>query len=222
MYEERQSLVVRGLSALLAIVIMTGMPEEIEMPEINIGKVNTHTVTIETETHIETEGITVEPTTENVVAKPNETETATETETVFFDVPLPKDVQLHIFAECKKYNIAPAIVIAIIEKESSYRPYIIGDNGESFGYMQIKEKYQKERMERLGVTDLLDPFQNITVGVDILAELISENEDVYWVLMAYNGGRSYANKMVKADKISNYATYVTERAWELEREYYKE
>ena len=43
-----------------------------------------------------------------------ETETETEIEVKFFDVPLSEELQLHIFSECEKHNIAPAIVIAFI------------------------------------------------------------------------------------------------------------
>lgn len=136
-------------------------------------------------------------------------------EVKYFDVPLPHDLQDFIFAECEKHNIAPAIIIAMIERESSFRAHVVGDGGESFGLMQIKEKYQKERMKRLGCTDLLNPFENVKVGIDIVAELKDKNSDLYWVLMAYNGGQSYANKRIKSGKISNYALKVVERAEEL-------
>ena len=110
----------------------------------------------------------------------------------------------------------------MIKRESSYRADAIGDNGKSFGLMQIQKRWHLERIKELGVTDLLDPKQNITVGVNILAELIDkcDGDDVYWVLMAYNGGVAYANRLTNNGTISEYAQYITERAWELEREFY--
>lgn len=112
-----------------------------------------------------------------------------EPEEVYFDVPLSKELQNHIFAECEKHGIDPTIVIAMCYRESTYRADAIGDNGRSFGLMQIQERYHKERMQRLGVTDLLDPFQNVTVGVDFLAELLDKHEgDVAKALTAYNRG----------------------------------
>ena len=137
-------------------------------------------------------------------------------EVIYFDVPLSHELQDAIFAECERHNIAPAIIIAMIERESSFRAHVKGDNGTSFGLMQIKEKYHKERMKRLGCTDLLNPFENIKVGIDFVAELKEKNSDLYWVLMAYNGGQSYANKMLKSGKVSNYALKVVEIAAELE------
>lgn len=134
----------------------------------------------------------------------------------YFDVPLSEELQEHIFAECEKYNIAPAIVISMIAQESNYDSSVIGDDGCSEGLLQIQRKWHEERMERLGCTDLLDAFQNVTVAVDYLAELKDRNSDLYWVMMAYNGGAKYANQRIETGNISNYAIEVVERAAELE------
>lgn len=114
----------------------------------------------------------------------------------YFDVPLSEDLQDHIFRECEKYNVDPAIVVAMIERESTFRESVVGDNGNSFGLMQIQPRWHKARMERLGCHNLLDPYQNVTVGVDLLAELINMGRGLDWALMAYNGGPGYANKQV--------------------------
>lgn len=146
-----------------------------------------------------------------------ETEMGTEMEVKFFDVPLSEELQLHIFSECDKHNIAPAIVIAMIERESNYKADVLGDNGNSYGLMQIQPRWNAERMDKLGCQDLLDPFQNVTVGIDLLAELIDENPDLYWVLMSYNGGPEYADARMKSGKISDYAKWVVARASELNK-----
>lgn len=183
----------------------------------------TQTEDLETESQTITEipeiEVTIELSSIGAVTEPVEEPTVEPMEEIeFYDVPLSEELQLHLFAECEKHSIAPAIVIAMIERESDFREWVIGDNGTSYGLMQIKPKYQQERMKRLGCNDLLDPFQNITVGVDILAEYIEENSDLYWVLMRYNGGKSYADKRIKSGNYSNYAIEVAERAEELEEE----
>lgn len=154
------------------------------------------------------------------VPEPAPVETIEIVETVpepeYFDVPLSHDLQAHIFEECEKHGIAPAIVIAVIERESRYDSQAIGDDGCSIGLMQIQKKWHLERMDKLGCTDLLDPYQNITVGVDYLAELFQKDLEVYWVLMAYNGGPSYANKKLASGNYSTYAIEVADRAAELE------
>ena len=155
----------------------------------------------------------------NVTIKPLEFYEVAESEDVtFYDVPLSEELQLHIFEECEKYNIAPAIIIAMIDEESDFDANDIGDNGKSFGLMQIQPRWHAERMERLGCTDLFDPFQNVTVGIDYVAYLKDLNSDLYWVLMAYNGGEFYATRNIEAGTYSDYALEVTERAAELERE----
>ena len=70
-------------------------------------------------------------------------------------------------------------------------------------------------MERLGITDLLNPYENVAVGVDILAEKLDEGLGTGWALMAYNGGNQYANEMKEAGRISDYAKGIIERAEEL-------
>lgn len=116
-----------------------------------------------------------------------ESHSCTWNERKYFECKLPEEVQDHLFFICDQYNIAPSFVVAMIEHESSFRDWVVGDNGLSTGLMQIQKRYHAERMERLGCDDLLNPYHNITVGVDYLAELFNENPDVYWVLMAYNG-----------------------------------
>lgn len=76
-----------------------------------------------------------------------------------------------------------------------------GDGGASVGLMQIAEKWQQERMEKLNCTDLKQPFQNVKVGVDILAELqeklkgtVPDQQLQYDVLAAYNYGLRGAKK----------------------------
>jgi len=75
-------------------------------------------------------------------------------------------------------------------------------------------------MDRLGCDNLLDPYQNITVAVDYIAELKEINPDLYWMLMAYNGGFKYADERMESGKYSEYAVEVTQyAAWlELEKE----
>ena len=135
----------------------------------------------------------------------------------FFDVPLEEDLQTYIFELSEEIGINPSIVIAIIEKESNYDISAVGDHGRSLGLMQIQYRWHTARMDSLGCDDLLDPYQNVTVGIDILADLFEENESVEWVLMAYNGGHVYVNRLAEEGSVSEYASRVIEIANGLER-----
>lgn len=128
----------------------------------------------------------------------------TEASERYYSVPLSEDLQNHIFEVCAGYDIDATLVIAMIEKESNYDPDVIGDNGQAFGLMQVQPRWHSERIDSLGVDDLLDPYQNIIVGVDYLAELFEKGNSVEWTLMAYNGGFAHADRHVDRGEVSEY------------------
>ena len=77
--------------------------------------------------------------------------------------------------------------------------------------MQVQERWHFDRIEELGVTDLLDPYQNVTVGIHFLEELIwLGGGSIEWALMAYNGGPVYANRKVEAGVVTEYVDIVME------------
>lgn len=131
-----------------------------------------------------------------------------EEEVEYLDVPLSTDLQDHIFEVCEANGVDPLLVVAMIENESRYNERVIGDNGRSYGLMQIQPRWHYSRMRELGCTDLLDPYQNITVGVDYISELLSQGKSLEWTLMAYNGGPSYANRKAAAGVVSDYVRKV--------------
>ena len=114
---------------------------------------------------------------------------------------------------CEQKDICPELVQAIIETESNWDPE--ARNGDCVGLMQISEKWHQDRMERLGVTDLTDPYDNILVGVDYLQELTRRYVDQAMVLMIYNGD-SRAWKFWETGEMSEYAAKILEKAAELE------
>lgn len=143
-----------------------------------------------------------------ITLEPPEVIEPVEPKTLYYDVPLSEDLQDHIFELCEIHNIDPALVIAVIRRESNYKASAIGDKGNSLGLMQIQPRWHQERMDRLNCPDLLDPYQNVTVGIDILSDLFDSGKSVEWVLMAYNGGRAYANRNWNAGVVSTYANKV--------------
>lgn len=146
---------------------------------------------------------------------------AEEVNNLYFDVPLDADIQDYILvmcAECDTCDLDPAIITAMIWKESEFDANAVGDNGNSLGLMQVQPRWHSERMEKLNATDLLDPYQNIRVGIDYLVELYSINNDIQWVLMAYNGGPTYANNLRSSGLVSDYVLEVLNKAEELREE----
>lgn len=111
-----------------------------------------------------------------------------------YPVPLEEDLQIHIISECEARQIDPSVVFAVIETESRYDTDAMGDSGRAYGLMQIQPRWHRERMAELGATDLLDPFQNVSVGIDYLSECIERN-GLEKGLMVYNAGQSGAQRM---------------------------
>ena len=141
-------------------------------------------------------------------------EVCEEPNTALWAVPLEEELQLHIAALCEDYHIQPELVLAVIEQESQYKPDCIGDSGNSLGLMQVQPYWHGERMQQLGCDDLLDPYQNVTVGIDILAEKLAKGS-TEWALMAYNGGNQYADALQARGEVSEYAEAVIMLAEEL-------
>ena len=146
-----------------------------------------------------------------------ETETVAEPTYNLCDIPLDAELQIWVFDYCKDKKLNPYLIFAMCERESQYEADAVGDSGRSLGIMQIQEQWHQERMDRLGCTDLLNPYQNVIVGIDILLDLYSKNEDTAWVLMAYNGGVAYADRYYEAGNISEYAEGIMARAEELKQ-----
>lgn len=112
------------------------------------------------------------------------------------------------------YGICPELIMAMVETESNYQPDAKNDS--CIGLMQVSDKWHTDRMERLGVTDLYDPYSNILVGVDFVAELADEYGDIGLVLMLYHG-ESKAFSNVQNGILSEYADGILSRSAELER-----
>ena len=134
-----------------------------------------------------------------------------------WDVPLEKDLQLFIADLCETVSIEPELVLAIIENESQWNPGAVGDGGRSFGLMQVQERWHKDRMNRLGCDDLLNPYENVVVGIDILAEKMAKYDTTSEALTAYNAGDggAYKHYFSKGIYANDYAKEVMARAEEL-------
>lgn len=104
------------------------------------------------------------------------------------EIPLDRDVQQALHEACLATGLREEIALAVIRKETTYRN-VMGDGGNSYGYMQVQPRWHTDRMERLGVTDLMDPYQNFLVGCDYLMELTGKY-DLPVALTVYNSGKT--------------------------------
>lgn len=85
-----------------------------------------------------------------------------------------------------RYHISPELLQALAWRESRFNPKVVS-SANCVGLVQISPRWHKDRMKRLGVTDLTDPYQNMLTGADYLHEL-SETMEVEEALTTYNQG----------------------------------
>lgn len=116
------------------------------------------------------------------------------------DVPLDYETQAFLRAACDESGVEYELALAVIWRETTFRN-VVGDNGNSFGYMQVQPRWHGDRMARLGVTDLMDPFSNFRVGCDYLADLLKDY-DLPTALTFYNTGSPGHNQY--ADDVIGY------------------
>jgi soluble lytic murein transglycosylase-like protein len=93
-------------------------------------------------------------------------------------------------AAAKKHGLDPALVLAVVQVESGFRPDAISPKGAQ-GLMQLMPK----TAAGLGVADAFDPAQNLDGGARYLRQLVTRYEgDLTKALAAYNAGEGAVAK----------------------------
>lgn len=126
----------------------------------------------------------------------------------------PEVMQIYTYIVCKNNGVDYAVILAMIEAESGYKWDAAGKT-DDVGYMQIVEGWHTDRMKKLNAYDLLNPFDNVRVGVDFIAELLERyGGDYEKALTAYQYGANGANKYFFSAGVnsSSYADNVLEIA----------
>lgn len=112
----------------------------------------------------------VEPVTEYVTLTYTEERPQAEQEPeLLYDVPMSDELQRYVREQAERQGVPFEIALAVIERESSYQPDAVSDTGD-FGLMQINVCNHRWLYEELGITDVMDPEQNIEAGLYILGQ----------------------------------------------------
>lgn len=154
-----------------------------------------------------------------VTKVPEVTEVVTEPQqtTYWVEVPLDRELQEVLVRLCDKYSVPVSIALGLMEQESSFRTSVVSKTND-YGLCQINEGNIEWMKEALGVTDILEPEQNIECGLYILGMLYEEYQDWNMALMCYNCGENgaYRNYFSKGQYSNSYSTSVLEYSekWE--------
>ncbi len=113
--------------------------------------------------------------------------------------PLPEVTRIvkAAFHEGPRHGVPPLLILAIIEKESSFRSQVVNFYG-AMGLMQVVPRYHREKLDqKKGLQQLLVPETNVRVGTQILAEYLKAHKgDLPAALKKYSGNaREYFTKV---------------------------
>ncbi len=94
-----------------------------------------------------------------------------------------QDIARLIRDAATRFHLDPALLHAVIKAESNYNPVAVSPAG-ACGLMQLMPTTART----LGVSDIFDPWQNISAGARYLREQLDRFGDIELALAAYNAG----------------------------------
>ena len=112
-----------------------------------------------------------------------------------------------------RHQVDPALVKAVVWRESKFRPGMEGTSGER-GLMQVGESAaaewaKAEKMATFVPTDLFDPKTNIEAGTWYLAQALRRWKDkddaIPFALAEYNAGRTRVDRWIAATNMGEQA-----------------
>lgn len=121
-----------------------------------------------------------------------------------------------ILAAARRYGVEPALIKAVVWRESRFNPYRRGRAGE-YGLMQIRDAAgsdwaKAERVPSFTPACLLDPGTNTLAGAWYLARLLKRyaqtDDPVPYALADYNAGRANVLKWQTGDAATNNAAFL--------------
>ena len=144
-------------------------------------------------------------------AEQTEVETIEEQDFEPWDIPLSDNLQQHIHSLCEKYDVSYAMVIAMIDVESSFDSKAVSSTSD-YGLMQINAINHKDNM------DYLNPYDNVEHGIKALNRLAEKYNEADLVAMCWNCGEAGARKLWREGIYSTeYSEKVIKKKIEYER-----
>jgi soluble lytic murein transglycosylase len=132
-----------------------------------------------------------------------------------------------IFNAAKRYGVDPALVKAVVWRESRFNHLARGKAGE-IGLMQIRETAalewaESERIWPFAHEQLVDPTTNTLAGTWYLAKLIKRyphaDNPLPYALADYNAGRANVLRWNKGGAATNSALFLAQMDYPMTRRY---
>lgn len=131
---------------------------------------------------------------------------------------IPEEIRIYCEEVGEQFDICPELLEAMAYQESRFNPTV--SNGKYYGLMQINVKIHSKRIERYGYTaeDMFDPYKNLVVAADYLAELYELYSDENpIVLCLYSGNWKAVSKYKEYGFMPDYVEDVLTRSADYER-----
>ena len=136
----------------------------------------------------------------------------------------------NILAAARQHGVDPALIKAVIWRESRFDPHARGMKGET-GLMQIMDLTAREwgdaqRLKIFAPVLLRDPARNIDCGAWYLRKLLPRyaktDDPVPYALADYNAGRGNVLKWMKDEAATNSAAFIEQIGFPSTQNYVRE
>ena len=131
-----------------------------------------------------------------------------------YESTLDLELQDYLYETCKKYGVEDhyELLLAQMYNESSFNPNAISSTND-YGLMQINVCNHEWLSGELGVTNFLDPYQNIDCGVYMMSDFLHKYSEET-ALVAYNMGEGKVRQGITSsgysDKVLGYKEMLVE------------
>ena len=134
-----------------------------------------------------------------------------------------------IVGAAQRYGVEPALVKAVVWRESWFNPSVRGRKNE-IGLMQIREEAasewaRAEKLTRFAPEQLFDPATNTLAGAWYLGKLLNRyqrtDNPLPYALADYNAGRSHVLRWNKAAASTNNTLFIEQMDFPSTRKYVK-
>ena len=131
------------------------------------------------------------------------------------DVPLSEDLQKYTYEQCIDNQLDYSVVLALIWRESRFDFDAIGINAngtQDSGLMQINDVNLEWLEREIGITDIMDPVQNIKAGTSILG-IFSKKHGMHNALFAYQYGEiGMLRKVESGDTVNDHVRILYDKS----------